>query len=322
MMRGEAAYDHPVNLASGGIMPVNMEPLLPLPARDEFVLSHVVFTQFLSEHFGVVFGKLDTTGGDVNEFAHGRGDTQFMNLALQFNPVPIRVAPYSTLGMGFVYLPSKDLVLGFTVMDTEGTPTRAGFDTLFKDGTTLGLEGRLTIRPFGLTGHQLAGFSWSNKNFNSLEQDPRTVLGNILVGTPLETEDGSWVFYYNFDQYLYMKPGDSSQGIGIFGRFGISDGKANALHQFYSFGFGGKGMIPGREKDQWGIGYYYLKFSDDLRRVLRNRLGLDHEQGGEIYYNFAVTPWLHVTPDLQIIEPARKDTSTAVVVGLRMKVDF
>jgi porin len=303
-------------------MPVNMEPLLPLPARNEFVLSHVVFTQFLSEHFGVVFGKLDTTGGDVNEFAHGRGDTQFMNLALQFNPVPIRVAPYSTLGMGFVYLPSKDLVLGFTVMDTEGTPTRAGFDTLFKDGTTLGLEGRLTIRPFGLTGHQLAGFSWSNKNFNSLEQDPRTVLGNILVGTPLETEDGSWVFYYNFDQYLYMKPGDSSQGIGIFGRFGISDGKANALHQFYSFGFGGKGMIPGREKDQWGIGYYYLKFSDDLRRVLRNRLGLDHEQGGEIYYNFAVTPWLHVTPDLQIIEPARKDTSTAVVVGLRMKVDF
>jgi hypothetical protein len=37
-----------------------------------------------------------------------------------------------------------------------------------------------------------------------------------------------------------MKPGDSSQGIGIFGRFGISDGKANALHQFYSFGSAAK----------------------------------------------------------------------------------
>ena len=250
MLRGEAAYNHPVNLSSGGIMPVNMEPLWPLSARNEFVLSHVVFTQFLSEQFGVIFGKLDTTGGDMNEFAHGRGDTQFMNLGLQFNPVPIRVAPYSTLGMGLLYLPIKDLILTFSVIDTEGTPTRTGFDTLFKDGTTLATEGRLTIRPFGLTGHQLVGFSWSNKNFSSLEQDPRTVIGNILFGTPLQREDGSWVFYYNFDQYLYMKPGDSSQGVGIFGRFGISDGKANIFHQFYSFGLGGKGMIPGRGKDQ------------------------------------------------------------------------
>lgn len=85
--------------STGGIMPVNMEPLLPLPARNEFVLSHVVFTQFLSEQFGFALGKLDPTGGDMNEFAHGRGDTQFMNLALQFNPVPIRAAPYSTLGI-------------------------------------------------------------------------------------------------------------------------------------------------------------------------------------------------------------------------------
>ena len=110
----------------------------------------------------------------------------------------------------------------------------------------------MTIRPFGLIGHQLLGFGWSNKTFSSLEQDPRTIIGNILFGTPLKKENGSWVVYYNFDQYLYTTPTDSSQGIGIFGRFGISDGKANPFHQFYSFGFGGKGMIPGREKDQWG----------------------------------------------------------------------
>ena len=135
-------------------------------------------------------------------------------------------------------------------------------------------------------------------------------------------EKGSWAIYYNFDQYLYSPANDPSQGFGIFGRLRISDGKANALHQFYSLGFGGKGMIPGREKDQWGIGYYYLKLSDDPPHILRNRLGLDHDQGGEIFYNIAVAPWLHLTPDLQIISPARKDTDTAVVLGLRMKVDF
>ena len=146
----------------------------------------------------------------------------------------------------------------------------------------------------------MIGFGWSNKNFSSLDQDPSTLIGNILFGTPLEKEKSSWAIYYNFDQYLYSDPNDPSQGIGIFGRFGISDGKANALHQFYSFGVGGRGIIRGREKDQWGIGYYYLKLSGQFTGDIVQPLG-DHDQGGELFYNIAVTPWLHLTPDLQII---------------------
>ena len=46
------------------------------------------------------------------------------------------------------------------------------------------------------------------------------------------------------------------------------------------------------------------------------------EQGVELYYNIAVTPWLHVTPDLQIISPAGKSVDTTVVAGLRVKIDF
>ena len=51
-----------------------------------------------------------------------------------------------------------------------------------------------------------------------------------------------------------------------------------------------------------------------------------------MFYNIAVTPWLHVTPDLQIIDagrnkapiigPNRKAIGTAIVAGLRIKVDF
>jgi len=248
----------------------------------------------------------------------------------------LRVGPYSTLGMGFVFLPTKDLIMSFSVIDTEGVTTRTGFDTLFKDGTTLASEARLTIRPFGLTGHQLIGFAWSNKDFTSLSQDPRTIISSILLGTSLKKESGSWAFMYNFDQYLYQETQDPSQGFGIFGRLGISDGKANPIHQFYSFGFGGKGLIPTRDQDRFGIGYYYMKISNDLRDtfppLLINRAGLDHEQGVELFYNIAITPWLHVTPDLQFIDsarnkapiigPNRKAIDTAVVVGLRIKIDY
>jgi porin len=46
------------------------------------------------------------------------------------------------------------------------------------------------------------------------------------------------------------------------------------------------------------------------------------EQGVELYYNVAVTPWLRITPDLQIIQPARRNVDTTVVLGLRAKIDF
>lgn len=41
-----------------------------------------------------------------------------------------------------------------------------------------------------------------------------------------------------------------------------------------------------------------------------------------MYYNIAITPWCHVTPDLQIIDPARSSVDTTVVAALRVKIDF
>lgn len=41
-------------------------------------------------------------------FAHGKGDTQFMNMALNFNPIMALTVPYSTLGTGLIVLPTKD----------------------------------------------------------------------------------------------------------------------------------------------------------------------------------------------------------------------
>ena len=52
----------------------NDDELYPLPGSHEVMLSHATLTQFLSESFGVTFGKLDTTQGDKNEFAWTHGD--------------------------------------------------------------------------------------------------------------------------------------------------------------------------------------------------------------------------------------------------------
>ena len=331
-VEAQVPFGNTVNSFSGGILPVNTLVSMTAPAIDEFILPHLYFTQFFTDWFAIVIGKLDTTGGDDNEFAHGRGDDKFMNLAFSFNPVVITLAPYAPLGMTLLFLPHKDVVYGFGVIDTQGLPNTAGFKTLVQDPTSLTNEIRVTVRPFGLTGKQLLGTAWANKPFTLIPQDRRSIIRNILFGTPLKTTSNNWAVYYNFDQYLFQDKLDSTQGHGIFFRAGVANPRTSPFQQFYSFGFGGKGMIPTRDQDRFGIGYYYLKFSGDIPEALRRSVSFDHEQGAELFYNVAVFPWLHVTPDLQIIGPSRKtvgtpgnpgkNIQTGIVAGIRVKVDF
>ena len=142
--------------------------------------------------------------------------------------------------------------------------------------------------------------------------------------------------YYNFDQYLWNPGGDPTRGIGVFFRFGISDGVANPVKYAYNVGIGGKGLVPGRPRDNFGIGWARTEFSNNFVPFLRDRLnlGLDREDAVEMYYNAALTRWLNASLDLQIIDPALKkkfdnsgglqlqNVDTVVVAGFRLYVRF
>jgi porin len=191
-IKAETQFGDFLQSQTGSISPVNAASLFPVPFQSKSALSTVLFTQFLAPSFGVFLGKLDVLGGDANVFAHDY-KTDFMNIAFDFNLVPLRTVPYSPLGAGFVVLPTKDVLFTFTVLDTEGNPERAGFDTMFKGGTTLAAETRVTVKPFGLPGHQLIGGSWSDKLFKANQQDPRLLLTflNLPGGVPPRTVSGS-----------------------------------------------------------------------------------------------------------------------------------
>ena len=108
--------------------------------------------------------------------------------------------------------------------------------------------------------------------------------------------------------------------MGVFGRFGCTSGESNPFERIYSIGVGGKGIIPGRDHDRFGVGYYYAKLSDDLPRILNK----GSEQGVEVFYNFQITPWLTITPDLQVIFDPGADSrrDSAVVAGVRVQMSF
>jgi porin len=319
VLKGESKYGNSNNGNTGGLMPVNTLSLYPAPQDDITTLSDLYAVQFLAEWVGLLAGKM--TLKETNVFA-SKDDEQFLNAAFNFNLAPATTVPLNALVAGVILLPTKWLTITTMAIDSEGTATRSGFDTAFKRGTTVFQNWEFTIKPFGLPGHQRLGWSWSDKSRIQFGQTPRAIIGAIITDdtSGLARKDSDWSFVYDFDQYLYMVPGKADQGFGLFGRIGLTDGEVNPIQQFYSIGFGGKGLIPGRDRDSFGIGYYYVVLSDKLPQLIQNRSR--DEQGVELYYNIAVTPWFHVTPDLQIISPARKSVDTTVVAGLRVKIDF
>jgi len=278
-VQGQSSFGQNVNHASGALLSPNMISLLPQPGETTSALENLTFMQFFSKHFGVIVGKISLLGGDDNAFAHDYHST-FMNSALDFN-LALALAPFTAYGGGFVILPWDGAVFTVMALDPSGTATNNDLSDAFQDGVLVAAEGRVTITPFGLVGHQLLGGVWSNKERLSLEQDPSNLarllltkqssrladpgpglerilarfFPSLLVPTqPINRVNYTWSVYYNFDQYLWSPAGAPDRGIGVFFRFGASDGVANPIKYAYNVGIGGKGLWSWRPCDTVGIG--------------------------------------------------------------------
>jgi porin len=319
-LRAQNRFGETLAGATGALLSPTIAPDLPDPESNNVFLTNVLFTQFLSPRFGVFAGKLDTFDGDLNAFAHMRGKDQFSNIAFVSSPVALRTIPYVTVGTGFFILGKEQTpVFTFNVLNPVYTPGTSGLENLFGEGVTLASDLRLPTRIFGLPGHQLIGGTWSSRRYVGLDQDPRVILPSI----PLARQNGSWSVYYNFDQFLHVDPTDPSKGWGLFGRAGLADDATNPIEWFLSAGVGGNSPLRGRGNDRFGVGWHLTGTSDKIDPLLARLVGgLRNGQGVELFYNFEVNPWFHITPDLQVIIPAREQVDTSLVIGIRAKIDF
>ncbi|MBV8211363.1 MAG: carbohydrate porin [Burkholderiaceae bacterium] len=347
---------------SGAIVPVNSAALIPAPNDRTTALMNATFMQFLSTKFGLFLGKINTLDLAKQEF-YGDYSTQFQNTAF-LTPMTLQQVPLSAFGGGVIGLPTEDIILSVVALDPSGTPTSNDLGNAFKDGAMAVGSGQVTIKPFGLVGHQSLGFSWSDKERLSLNQDrtniarflltekfprlgnPGPILERILARffpgllvpvQPANRTSRTWSANYSFDQYFWQPEGDSKHGMGAFFEFGASDGNPNPIKYAFIVGIGGKGMLPSRGDDSFGIAFAHTKFSSEFLPFLRQRLdlGLEHENAVEMYYNASITKSLSATGDLQIVDsalnktlvessvrPSLTNVSTAVVLGLRLRARF
>ena len=149
--------------------------------------------------------------------------------------------------------------------------------------------------------------------------------GDYPYPTPpgVPTKPDSYTLYYGFDQYVQVYAADKTRGWGVFGRVSVSDGNPTPLQYFVSAGIGGFNPYAYCRGDRFGVGFYYIDASDEFGPVPRALFGPRDGYGVEAFYNYKATPWLEISPDLQLIQPGgRAISEAALIAGLRINIDL
>ncbi len=329
-LHGETRYGNSINFDTGAIMPANTAALFPLPTGSVTALTAVKFTQVLSENLITFAGKINLLDELKQPYAAGRGVDAFMNLALALPVVAARTVPYSTLGAGFAVLREGQPMFSMMVLDTHNTPTTSGFESFFTNGASILTRLETPVTFLDRPGHQAIWGTYSSGTYSDLSPtayfDPNFNTPVVVFGT----ETGSWSIIYSADQALYVDSSNPQRSWGLFTNIGLADNGPSPVRWSANVGLGGSSPIVTRPLDTFGIGYAYTGYSAALDNLAPNLLPINNDHAVELFYNYAVTPWFHLTPDLQVLVPARERTiatppqpiDTALVLGLRAKIDF
>ena len=265
-VHAEVNFGRSVNGQGGVAIPVNTALEFPgIDGSDAYDFSSVFFTQRFGDSASVVFGKINMIDmAATRDFAGGAGIDAFWNLT--FTAPPTGTVPPYLFGV-LARFQTDAATYHLWVYDPVSVANKSVFDDPFGAGVNIRGSVELPVTIGGLPGHQGFTALYSTQDGTDLAS-----LDGIHVPSPVpgavQIKDSRYYFAWIFDQQLYRAPGSATEGFGLFGQLGVSDGNPNGLRWSLLAGIGGKGLVPGRSNDNWGIGYYYDSFSQDLKNAL------------------------------------------------------
>ena len=314
-----------VSLRTGALAPAVFPAALPPRPNDPGVpyITNFVVTQPLSEELVVFMGKKDVLGAaDQDIFAGGDGTSQFVNQVFIANPAFLLALPYTGFTAGVVMPREWGRMSTFVYDPKDRTADFFNVDDLFAQGVIVGGEVGVNTNLMSLPGEHHVGAMWKHVDMTDLsfaEPPPSEYPEPTLPGFP--TLPDSYTIYYGFDQFIQLYSDQPQRGWGLFGRASISDGNPTPLRYFLSAGVGGNSQLRCGHDDNWGIGWYYVGASNEFGPLPRAIFDPQDGSGVEVFYNFQVTPWLNVTPDVQFISPGnRAIADDAFIYGLRVNM--
>ncbi len=321
IMHAETRFGEDVNADAGALALPNANMLFPRPGAHETSISGLLFMQALNERFALAAGKFNLLDLWHMIYPHsGRGIEGFMNTSL-LAPIPIiRTTNLSINGAGAMVMEGKQIQGAVLVYDTNNSSTTAGLDNLFDEGAVLLGYWRFFTDIGGLPGSHAFMGNWSSRTYTSVDPASWAIIpGQGLVPGQ---ETGSWTLTYLLDQVLWADRCNKERNLRLFSQWMLADGNPNLYRWSGNVAIQGTGLVPGRDADTMGIGYFYDGLSGDFKRLLTPVVALQDTQGIEMYYNAAITPWFHLTADLQVVDNQNVTDDAAVIPGLRANIRF
>ena len=340
-LRAESRWGDSGNFSTGQAIPPNTAALTPTnySAMDdgyELALTQLNYTQFVSTKLGFTVGKLDLFGtGDFNEFAGGRGKTQFMNWSLNYG-TPTLAVPASTLGVGAIYIPNENtLVTALLTSATECVNNNCFDDLEDNGGAAIGsvaYQYNMGGLPGGVNGQAVYFFDTAFPQLDSVTFSLRDAIAGDgpADGLDFGKKNDSWIVGGSVWQYLSVK-GSTPQGplnltdqvpdlrgYGLFGRLYFADKDTNPWKTSVALGLGGRGIFDSRPNDLFGLGYYYNDQSSTT--LFSDRV--DDSEGFEAFYNFAITPAVRFSTNLQYLKASNPNVDDTTLLSARLQIKF
>ncbi len=334
-VHGEGRWRSGINNDVGSYQSANHDQQFPDTDSNNtnWALSEWYYIQSLPWNLMVSGGKMNFASyGDTNILAN-RERSQFLYSGLVVNPIPGEYFPYTTLIGWLNWSPNKmhslTAVTGVNSDDAKATAEAGTFDTLTTKDLSFVFDYVFSYDIAARPGRFLVDLAYSTKERASFDISRQQLFAQSVGEVPIDEKSTNYTVIGNFSQYLWVKEGSQGlkrenlppRGIGIFCRFGWHPEDRNVIDEFYSFGLRGIGVsLPGRDDDEWGLGWAGSHISEDLRDNIDDLR--DWEHAFEAYYNLLLTPAAHLSVNAQAIRPADEDLDTAYTLGLRMQLDF
>lgn len=156
------------------------------------------------------------------------------------------------------------------------------------------------------------GYTTALKGLQKLESGESPVWQNTL---------GAYLFG---EQSVYHEATDESQGLSVFMRVGLADGRVNPVNASLGGGLVYRGPFPGRRNDRVGVAVTAAHLSKAYRhsQMLSGDIWHAWEIAGELSIALPLVKWFAIQTSLEIIHHPGGDPSldTALAMAVRARI--
>ncbi|MFJ7884550.1 carbohydrate porin [Pseudomonas sp. NPDC096917] len=195
-----------------------------------------------------------------------------------------------------------------------------------------------TLGDAGMLGKYMLGGYWNDASANDVLKD-RNGNDKQLTGQAADELDGRYGIYAYARQQITTVGGDTKRGLSLFAHYAQYDKRSSTLDWQAQVGAIYAGPFDARPQDSLAIGLSELHVNPALtknQRLHDQALSLDDynnpayqplqhaEYAAEIHYDFKLTPWLMLRPNIQYLaNPGGVyEVDNATVVGLTVNTVF